>query len=285
MLPNSATKQEAVAKRKSPTSVACRSPSRMCDVGTPRRNSDASRMSSCTKDAQCSTSMLAASDATRCNFSVGAPRARATSRTNAGRSRLPLVEKSSMTSFLTTSVSAGSESKAPSSKRFTSRSSRPINFSEPSIAAFGPPSTFSDTGAAGSGNGPYRPEEMRCSNSFSATLSRWKPGPAAIVSSSPGFAPSLKSTACSSSRCSSLNSPKLKPCTALPDRSSVFKEALHERSSRKARRRMPLRAPLSLGPMAARASWAERASHKAMSCDSRSSWYCANFIAQPRAAP
>mmetsp|Transcript_83920 Transcript_83920/g.166568 ORF Transcript_83920/g.166568 Transcript_83920/m.166568 type:complete len:241 (+) Transcript_83920:577-1299(+) len=209
--PRSATKQEAVPNKKSPTSVAARSPCSICVVSSPRRLSAPSKMSSCTSEAEWRTSMLAANPVTRSKLASGAPNARAISSTSAGLSRLPPLPKSLPIAFRTSSLSAFSANGVLFKILFTFISSLPMQTNEPSRAAFGPSSGHFGAGTAlAPGTGPLpRPVAINLSNSPSASTFREKPRPltgGASPSSPSGY------TYCSSRlRRNSSNSPKLRP--------------------------------------------------------------------------
>mmetsp|Transcript_13801 Transcript_13801/g.28869 ORF Transcript_13801/g.28869 Transcript_13801/m.28869 type:complete len:202 (+) Transcript_13801:665-1270(+) len=190
-LPSSATRHEAVAKRKSPTSVAGFSPTSICAVFSPRRNSAPSKMSSCTSEAECKTSTLAASLATCLKDSASAPKARATNNTSAGLNRLPPVRKRRSTESRTNGLVAGSAKPGPSSMSLTSTNSRPMQRNEPSSAALGPSSGHAMGGKApGTPCSPSaRPVEMRACISLSAASSRVKPRPVVAGSPSPRSSP------------------------------------------------------------------------------------------------
>mmetsp|Transcript_158028 Transcript_158028/g.484314 ORF Transcript_158028/g.484314 Transcript_158028/m.484314 type:complete len:289 (-) Transcript_158028:429-1295(-) len=288
MLPSSATRQEACPKRKSPTSVAARSPCRTCVVCSPRRKSAPSKMSSCTKEAECNTSMLTASFTTRFRFASWAPNALATSSVRAGLSRFPPDPKSRTTALRTSGLSADSANTVSSNILFTLTSSRPIHRMQPSSAFFGPPSGHSFAGTAlpaRMGSAPS-PDWIRSSNSRSPAWSRLKPKPERAPAT---FTPSSKSGMrflASKLLLSTSNSPKLRPRTCFSSLNSFASLAAHDRSTRWARRLMPRTAAAAEPvPNPCRASRADRANQRAMSCDSASWLNCANSSAQPKSPP
>mmetsp|Transcript_98112 Transcript_98112/g.211616 ORF Transcript_98112/g.211616 Transcript_98112/m.211616 type:complete len:240 (-) Transcript_98112:1356-2075(-) len=183
MLPSSATRQEEVAKRKSPTSVAAFSPTSLCAVASPRRTSEPSSMSSCTSEAECSTSTLAAREATRLRCFSSALSASETRSVSAGLSRLPPVAKRRSVCFWHISLFAGSARLLPSSCLLTTISSRPTQARAPSSAAFGPFSGHWKGGSFGLGTGlgsglPLpSPTAISSASSLSDTSSLWKPMP------------------------------------------------------------------------------------------------------------
>mmetsp|Transcript_50438 Transcript_50438/g.131033 ORF Transcript_50438/g.131033 Transcript_50438/m.131033 type:complete len:205 (-) Transcript_50438:1156-1770(-) len=184
-LPSSATSTEAVANRKSPTSVAARSPSCTCIVCSPRLNSAASRMSSCTSEAECKTSMLAARDATRLKRSFSAPMAFATSSVSAGLSLFPPVRKSAWTDSATSLLEAGADKPVPSRMPLTSISCFPTQRSAPSSAALGPCAGHGGAGGGSSASGLLsRPAPMSACSSRSDASSLEKPRPLAMTASS-----------------------------------------------------------------------------------------------------
>mmetsp|Transcript_79727 Transcript_79727/g.245977 ORF Transcript_79727/g.245977 Transcript_79727/m.245977 type:complete len:222 (-) Transcript_79727:753-1418(-) len=191
MLPSSATRHDAWPKRKSPTSVAARSPYRTCAVCSPRRKSAPSRMSSCTSEAECSTSMLTASFTTRLRLASWAPSALATSSTSAGLSRFPPERKSCDTAFCTRGLSAQFAKTVPSNILFTLTNSRPMHCMQPLSAFLGPPSGQAFAGTAlPSGMGSVQsPDRMSSCNSRSPAWSRLKAKPLR----SPAFSPSSES--------------------------------------------------------------------------------------------
>mmetsp|Transcript_97516 Transcript_97516/g.271297 ORF Transcript_97516/g.271297 Transcript_97516/m.271297 type:complete len:318 (-) Transcript_97516:652-1605(-) len=289
MLPSSATRQEAVPKRKSPTRVAARSPCRTCAVSSPRRKSAPSRMSSCTREAECSTSMLAANLITRLRLASGASNALPTRSTREGLNRLPPDWKSLSTALRTSSLSAASAKVVSSSILLTLIISRPMQRMEPSSAALGPP--FGQAGAGtmeSAGRGSLlSPAAMSASISRSPALSRVKPSPDTTSTFSPS---AVSGNGYRSERLvrSSSNSLKLRPVTLLRSsaRRSLAMEAAQERSTRWARRLIPRTAaaaePL---PRPSKASRADRASHRAQSCEATSSCCCASFSAHPKSEP
>mmetsp|Transcript_10325 Transcript_10325/g.27527 ORF Transcript_10325/g.27527 Transcript_10325/m.27527 type:complete len:310 (-) Transcript_10325:949-1878(-) len=303
MLPSSATRQEEVAKRKSPKSVAAFSPTSVCAVASPRRTSAPSSMSSCTSEAECSTSTLAARDATRLNCASSARSACATRSVSAGLSRLPPVAKRRSTCLATSSLFAGAARPLPSNCLLTTINSRPTQRRAPSSPALGPCSGHAKGGSCGSGMGladcgPLpSPAAIRFESSLSDKSFLWKPRPVpwsgssscpwtgAITLSKEGMYMSSSPRNCS-------NSMMDMPRTSEVLFSSVVSAEEQERSTRKASlfrprtdatARMPF--PGSAWSRSSSARIAERANQMARSMERMSSRYFASWRAQPRSQP